>query len=115
MKFLTIDASKSMNPNTGECWYRAETKVSVDEGEVPEEVFQSLKKRLDSWLPNPFETTISKQVVDHGTILDPEFDALKMKLHEFEFREDAMEYLLTTDFKLAIEAKNIVNSKPSKK
>lgn len=56
MKFLTIDASKSMNPNTGESWYRAEAKVSLDENEVPEEVFAALKARLDGWLPNPYET-----------------------------------------------------------
>ena len=57
MKVLTIEASKSINPGTGESWYRAELKVSMDDNEVPEEVFQSLKERLDNWLPNPFQTT----------------------------------------------------------
>jgi len=66
MKFLTIDASKSMNPNTGESWYRAEAKVSLDENEVPEEVFAALKARLDEWLPNP------------STRFDPEWNAPPM-------------------------------------
>jgi hypothetical protein len=61
MKFLTIEATKSMNANTGEAWYRADVKVSVDDNEVPEEVFQSLKSRLDGWLPNPFETKSQPQ------------------------------------------------------
>lgn len=115
MKFITIDASKSLNPNTGESWYRAETKVSVDDGEVPEEVFQALKKRLDSWLPNPFETTGSNRsnvVPDEKT--DQEFEDLKAKLAGMEFYEDAKEYLDSTDFKHTMEAKIIINSKKRK-
>ena len=57
MKILNIDAGKSINPSTGESWYKADIHVSVEEGEVPEDVFQSLKNRLDGWLPNPFQTT----------------------------------------------------------
>lgn len=45
---------------------------------------------------------------------DKEFDFIKEKLSEFEFREDAQAYLETTDFKFTIEAKNIINNKPFK-
>jgi len=61
MTFLEIDAGKSINPQTAECWYKANVKVALAENEVPEEVFQELKKRLDSWLPNPFEVAATIQ------------------------------------------------------
>ena len=62
MKVLNINAGKSINPNTGESWYKADIHVSVDDSENPEDVFQSLKARLDSWLPNPFETKVSTPI-----------------------------------------------------
>lgn len=53
MKFLEINVGKSINPNTGEQWWRADTKVSLEDGEVPEDVFKAVRDRVDSWLPNP--------------------------------------------------------------
>lgn len=45
---------------------------------------------------------------------DQEFEELKLKLTEFEFYEDAKEYLDTTFFKHTMEAKIIVNNKKRK-
>lgn len=53
MKFIDISVGKSINPNTGEEWWRADTKVLLEENEVPEDVFKEVRSRVDNWLPNP--------------------------------------------------------------
>lgn len=77
MKVLNIDAGKSINANTGECWYKANLHVSIDENENPETVFKELKERLDGWLPNPFAEVVFTPVVKKETIEDlkKEFNA----------------------------------------
>jgi hypothetical protein len=45
---------------------------------------------------------------------DFEFNELKKTLATIEFQEDALQYLDTTQFRYAIAAKELVNSKPSK-
>ena len=45
---------------------------------------------------------------------DAEFEALKAKLTEFEYQEDAAAYLETTEFKYTVAAKQLVNQKPKK-
>mgnify|MGYP006921377160 CR=1 FL=1 len=46
---------------------------------------------------------------------DAEFEALKSKLDEFEFREDAQEYLDKNGWGYTVEAKLLINNKPLKK
>lgn len=46
--------------------------------------------------------------------IDEEFKQLEKKLSEYDFKEDAAEYLSSTDFKHYVPAKRIVNLKPSK-
>ncbi len=57
MKFLEIKVGKSINPNTGESWWKADTRVSLEEGETPDEVFKQVRDRIDGWLPNPMPET----------------------------------------------------------
>lgn len=45
---------------------------------------------------------------------DAEFEALKRKINEYQYREDAQAYLDTTEFKYAVAAKILVNQKPNK-
>lgn len=45
---------------------------------------------------------------------DFEFNALKTKLAEFEFQEEAQSYLDTTGYRMAVEAKKLVTVKPFK-
>lgn len=114
MKFLTIDASKSINPNTGEAWYRAEVKVSVDDSEVPEAVFQELKERLDNWLPNPFQK--STQIREDGSEKDVqiarEFEETKKRINEAKTKAAAGQILVDSGFKLNLELQMLVNLKP---
>jgi hypothetical protein len=65
MTFLEIKVGKSINPNTGEQWWKADAKVSLGDNENPETAFQELKKRIDGWLPNPmpqFSDTFSSGI-----------------------------------------------------
>jgi len=57
MKFLEIKVGKSINPNTGESWWKADARVSLEEGESPDEVFKKVRDRIDGWLPNPMPET----------------------------------------------------------
>lgn len=68
MKYLEITPGKSLNPNTGEEWRRCDVKVSVGEGESEDDVFQKAMAKLDSWLPNPFNTV---SVVKSTPMLEP--------------------------------------------
>lgn len=114
MKFLTIDASKSINPNTGEAWYRAEIKVSVDDSENPEQVFQELKNRIDGWLPNPFQK--STQIREDGSEKDVqiarEFEETKKRINEAKTKAAAGQILVDSGFKLNLELQMLVNLKP---
>lgn len=55
MQILQIKAGKSINPNTGDEWYKADVLVSVGDDENPDEIFKQVKQRIDGWLPNPFK------------------------------------------------------------
>jgi hypothetical protein len=51
-------------------------------------------------------------------VIDAEFEQLKLALDTYEFREDAQAFLDTSEtfktFRLSIDAKKYINSKPSK-
>jgi hypothetical protein len=53
--------------------------------------------------------------INNDIEVDAEFNKIKEALNTLSNREDAALYLQTTDFKHSLEAKGIVNSKPSKK
>lgn len=55
MKYLEISVGKSINPNTGEEWYKGDVKVAVGEGENPDDVFNEVRAKIDSLLPNPYQ------------------------------------------------------------
>lgn len=85
MKFLEIKVGKSINPNTGESWWKADTRVSLEEGESPDEVFKQVRDRIDGWLPNPFpqmedtySSVIPKKKMDIIVLKQYE-DAIKRK------------------------------------
>lgn len=60
MKYLEITVGKSLNVNSGEEWYKGDVRVSIDDGESVDRVFQDAKEKIDSLLPNPFGQNLSK-------------------------------------------------------
>ena len=92
-------------------------KVILNEGEDEMEAQRKARefvaKTAAEIYPEPVDSrTQTRLLVPAET--DKEFDALRIKLNEFDNREDAQAYLETTDYKWAIEAKNIVNQIKSK-
>lgn len=93
-------------------------EAALDTADEPQE---SLLK-IRAMLVETFQKVLSQEpempVIDSKGQLDlsgdAEFEALKAKLDEFEYREDAQAYLETTEFKFAVEAKILVNQKPIK-
>lgn len=67
---------------------------------------------------NNMSGTITKIIPPEDAGQEEEINRLCLevqeKLNSFEFREDAQEYLDTTDFKMHIPSKMLVNKKPSK-
>jgi len=59
MKYLEISVGKSMDVNTGSEWFRCDAKVSVGEGEIPEDIFKQVKDEINKWLPNPYQSNVS--------------------------------------------------------
>lgn len=53
MKHLETKVGKSLNPNTGEDWWRVDHMVGLEEGDDPTEVFKQIKDLINGWLPNP--------------------------------------------------------------
>lgn len=72
---------------------------------------QTLNLDIDDLEPEDFGM---EQKIDTDHTIAAQYEAIKEKLESFEFKEDALEYLLTTSFKHYIPAKNLANSKPSK-
>ena len=66
MTYKDIKVGKSLNPSTGEDWWKVSTLVSLDEGENPDDIFKAVKERIEGWLPNPFERHISVETYSRG-------------------------------------------------
>lgn len=65
MKYTEINVGLSINQSTGESWQKCDVKVSVEEGENPDEVFQQAKAKIDGWLPNPHtQITQKEELID---------------------------------------------------
>ncbi|MEO7046574.1 MAG: hypothetical protein ABI091_14785 [Ferruginibacter sp.] len=103
-------------------WEKVSIDIQVDENEAPNLVLDHAKEIVDKWHkennPDLYGGKKMKinQEVPYGKneAIENEFLELKNELDKIEFREDAQTYLDTTDWKLAIEAKALVNYKPFK-
>lgn len=91
--------------------------VEVQEGEDAKSALNTAKALVDEFYseisPEHNGSVVIQKPKFTGEV-DNEFEALKAKLSLIEFREEAQEYLDTTPFKFAIEAKLLINSKPLK-
>ncbi len=108
-----IKFTKEFNYHGMSEWIGVE--ASLDPGENVEEAILKAREQVvatfNKTIP-PIQVDKIKNIAPDGT--DVEFEALKVKLSKIEFREDAQAYLETTDFRMAIQAKNLVNKKPLK-
>ncbi len=101
-------------------WY--DEPMTYDEAvdKIKEIIYAKVAKdnpHLDVRAQKDFQPVIEyKETIVHEVDVEvqKQFEALKSSLDTFEFKEDAELYLSSTDFKYNIEAKNIVNKKPSK-
>lgn len=112
MKFLEIKVGKSINPNTGENWYKSDVLVSLEKDESPDEVFKQVRDRIDGWLPNPFEAiSISHVDKESDVELNKQFNEAKAKIIAAKTKEEAGQILIDSGFRLNVELSQIVNSK----
>lgn len=88
-----------------QCFKNACKKIGVRFGQI-------INLDIDDVEPQQFGME-AKVDVEHS--INKEYDDIIIKLTEFEYREDAEQYLQTTPFRHLLPAKKIVNLKPSKK
>lgn len=94
---------------------RIGAKIIINEGEDEMEAYRKAKAVIDKFAEElaPVDSTTKIRLLVPAEA-DPLFEQLKMSLGMYEYKEDAMAYLETTDYRFAIEAKNIINLKKSK-
>lgn len=95
---------------------------TISEGETREQLTEDAMGFIHTTVKKyfPYADVVSeienkkKEDVTNVVEEDKEWNKIKKKLSAFEFSEDAQEFLNNTDYKLLIEAKKIVQSKPNK-
>jgi hypothetical protein len=107
-------------------FFKVGQEGTVIDGETREEltadamgyIYSTLKKYCpETDIENPLEKKKSLPVSNVGETMEEdnkEWSIIKTNLNNILFREDAQEYIDTTDYNLTIAAKKIVNSKPLK-
>lgn len=106
-------------------FFKVGQEGTIIEGETREEltadamgyIYSTLKKYCpETDIVNPLEKKKELPVIDASVVVeeDKEWNKIKKKLSSIEFKEDAQDYLNSTDYKLTIEAKKIISNKPSK-
>lgn len=112
-----------INGSVNEYWTSVETEVTISEGEKPEDAIKLAEdfvnaehKRMLLSAGNKSNGNASADTPDpvKNRQEDKAWERLVKKLEKIEFREDAQEYLDTTEFKLTVDAKKLVNAKPLK-
>ncbi len=110
-----IKFTKEFNYHGISEWIGVEGSISPTD-DLKESVL-SLRKQIveifNTAVENPDAVKyVTSEKIDYAG--DAEFELLKDNLAGIEFKEDAEEYLLTTPFKHAAEAKILIINKPSK-
>ena len=98
-------------------WSKNELSGTLEIGDDPIDCLLKLKKYIDIQVKsmcNNFNIISESKSFINDEEIDLEFEQVKKKLNDFEYKEDAQSYLDTTNFKYTIEVKKIVNSKPNK-
>jgi hypothetical protein len=115
-KYIEIKVGTSINPNSGEQWWKADAVVSVGENEIPKEVFEQVKKEIKEWLPNPFENMAVVPVVNKeaDVEINKQFEAIKKQIVAAKSKEDASDILAKSIWRFNPELNKILSTKPLK-
>lgn len=103
-----------------ERWRKIGLEVEPDNDEKVEEILDTIDKQIKSWHETKFPELYGKPkklpVINtsiESVNEDKEWEKVKDMLNSFVFKEGAQAYLDTTNYKLTLEAKKIVNDKQS--
>ena len=123
IKTVTYSQSKETMYGYGlKRWDKASVEIELTESDNPENAFSMAKQLVDEQLSkiihqkDEMKGTQVRDVLseDQEEKIKQEYSEVETKLNQFEYQEDAIEYLNTTTFKHFIPAKAIANSKPIK-
>ena len=93
-------------------------EAELNDGDDARQVLYDLKKQVNTFFYESnaaAEKQMGTQVKEVTTIEeDKDWEKVKLQLAGFKYKEDAEMFLAVTDYRMTIEAKQIINSKPSK-
>ena len=119
MKITSISFTKTLQ--TDACtWHKLGIEAQMEEKDTPPEAIKTLETFVDNYfkekVPKPEKKSLVPKMVGkkEQDAIDNVFLLVKEKLSGFDNREDAQAYLDTTEFKMTIEAKQLVNNLPLK-
>lgn len=120
MKIAKVSYSKTYHLGD-HFFHKIGAEADLDDTDTPMDALAELKNVVEGFndktiMQSGFIGIIPTIQKNHVTKEedDLEFETLKDMLQSFEFREDAQEYLDTTDFKYTVEAKSIIQKLKSK-
>lgn len=111
------EALRIVNGEVQERWSSWEAEVSLTDGEDPKDgalMAENFVNSKQGYVGGDVAGNTKRDVAHKDEETERLWNLVCAKLEAFEFREDAQEYLNTTEFKLTIEAKKLVNTKPLK-
>lgn len=121
----TIEVSYGLSIMMGEHWQKISVRQVPDDNETMETVLDEVSERIKSWhkkkYPNMYGEKNKTIGIEHGASNvsfpddeNEEWEAIKNTLTSIKFREDAQEFINTTQYSMTIEAKKLINEKISK-
>lgn len=124
VKSVSYSITFELPPEFGiERWRKIGLEIEPEKAEVVEQVLDGVDKQIKAWHEMKFPELYGKAKPKSLPVIntsgdyvneDEEWEKVKGQLDAFKFKEDAQKFLNLTPFKLTLEAKKIVNNKPSK-
>jgi hypothetical protein len=123
IKSGTTSITFELPPEFGmERWIKIKVKSQPEDGETLEKILDDTYDRVKAWHEAKFPELYGKPkklpvINTSGEKVneDKEWEKVKGALNQYKYREDAQLFLDSTDYRLTLEAKKLVNGKPSKK
>ena len=116
----TLEITYSKSYELPGFWEKIGVKEEMTKQDTIESVLDAVSKRVQTWHEknNPdFYKHVDKKIKTEFSVStedDKEWEDIKIKLGLIKFREEAQEYIDTTNYHMALGAKKLINQKPLK-
>lgn len=128
MKLIEVSRSLSfemVNPYGTKLWDKLGAKMELSENEDPMEAYKAMDELMKEAHKKSYAIDFELPIVDvrqeaynnieQQVAFDKEWEEIRQKLEAIVTKEEAQAYLEGTTFSMSLEAKKIINQKPTKK